>query len=110
MTGLPLLPTRITRLRADMDPAFVHAEEFGEDWFVLGPEHAVHPHAPCRVYRWTTAQFVHVTLGELVAARVVHHQPGSRYGTGDVRYVLAKIETYDYRELPGRTKPPWRPR
>jgi hypothetical protein len=109
VTDLPLLPTTISRLREDMEPAFVHVEEFGPDWFVIGPERVVVPNCPCRVYRWTTAQFVHVTLGELVAARVVHHQPGSLYGTGDVRYVLAKINTYDYRGLPGRKGPPWRP-
>jgi hypothetical protein len=35
---------------------------------------------------------VRVRLGPVVAERVVHHRPGSRYGTGDVRYVLVDID------------------
>ena len=93
-----------------MDLAFVHVTEFGEDWFVIGPERVAVPNAPCRVYKWTTAQFVNVTLGRLIAARVVHHQPDSLYGRGAVRYVLAEIEKYDRREEPKRKRPPWRTR
>lgn len=88
---LPNLPTSITRLHEDMRPEFVRVERFGSDWFVVGPASAVVPGEWCRVFQWSTKEYAPVLIGELVAERVVHHQPGSRYGTGEVRYVLASI-------------------
>jgi len=92
MTDLPLLPTTITRLHEAMEPGFVRVPEIAPGWFVIGPERAVVPGYPCRVYRWTTHDYVTVELDRLVAARVVEHKPGSRYGTGRQRYVLASIK------------------
>lgn len=91
MAELPNLPTRLARLREDMDPQFARAPEFGSGWFVLGPASKVVPGQKVLVYRYSTHDDVLVELGELVAEHVVKHQPGSRYGTGEVRYVLATV-------------------
>lgn len=88
---LPNLPTSITRLHEDMRPEFMRTESFGPGWFVIGPASLVIPGEWCRVFQRSTRKHVVVRISKLVAERVVHHRPDSRYGTGEVRYVLASI-------------------
>jgi hypothetical protein len=88
---LPNLPTRIARLRKDMDPQFARAPEFGPDWFVIGPASKVVPGTRVEVPRVSKHDVAVVEVAEVVAEHVVKHRPESRYGTGDVRYVLASI-------------------
>lgn len=91
MAELPNLPTSIARLRENMDPQFARAPEFGPGWFVIGPAAQVVPGKLVQVYRWATHEYSQVLIDELVAEHTVKHRPDSRYGTGEVRYVLASI-------------------
>lgn len=91
MAELPNLPSSIARLRENMDPQFARAREFGPGWFVIGPAAKVVPGKLVQVYRWVTHEYSQVLIDELVAEHTVKHQPGSLYGTGEVRYVLASI-------------------
>jgi hypothetical protein len=96
---LPMLPTRIVRLREDMDPAFARVPEVGPGWFVIGPAAKLEPGAEVIVPRYSKHDEACVTVAEVVAERTVQHQPGSHYGTGAVRYVAVSL-----------VRPPkWRP-
>lgn len=108
MSELPKIPGGRFRLRG-REPEFVHAPEFGEAWFVLGSASRVRPGGRCLVRRWSENDHVTVTIGELVAERTVTHEPGSHYGTGVVRYVLATIDISATRERHARLgpRPPW---
>lgn len=91
VTKLPKIPGQRFRLR-DRWPEFVHAPEFGEQWFVLGSASRVRPGCRCLVRSHSEDGYATVMIGEVVAERTVHHEPGSYYGTGVVRYVLATID------------------
>ena len=92
MTGLPLLPSTLARLHEHMEPGFVRVPDIGPGWFVLGPDWKVIPGRECLVRRRSDNTMVRVQLGDLAAERVVSHRPGSRYGVGEKRYVLVKVE------------------
>lgn len=91
MTELPNLPTSIARLRENMDPQFARASRFGPGWFLVGPAAKLEPGTRVLVPRYSKHDEVAVEVGDVVAEHTVHHQPGSHYGTGVVRYVLVEF-------------------
>lgn len=109
MGELPNLPTNVTRLREDMEPQFARVPSVGPDWYIVGPAAKLEPGKRVLVPRYSKHDEVAVDVGAVVAEHVVHHLPDSRYGTGDVRYVLVEFERAPTAEQPPRKPPARRP-
>jgi hypothetical protein len=59
-------------------------------WHVLGQDSTVFPGARVEIKQWSTGQAVTVTIGQVVADRVVADREGR-----SVRYVVAEIARED---------------
>lgn len=87
--SLPRIPDSCGRFN-NPEPRFT---SWPTKWHVLGLENIVKPGRLLSVRQWSTKEYVWITVGDVVAERIVV----TRYGGATVRFVVAEFtgDTHD---------------